>query len=107
MKKHEVLALLEDLPAEFDAGELLFVLTLGNEIERAEAEYGAGTDTSPAGVSSSESQAARRAKVWRRLYHDKEMMARLRNAIRMGQSRDHWIPFRQILEEERRRGGEG
>jgi hypothetical protein len=107
MRKHEVLALLDDLPDEFNGDELLFVLTLKNEIERALAECAPETDVPPVGSSNAESPAARRLRVWSRLYNDKEMMARLRNAIRMGKRRDHWIPFRQILEEERRRGGEG
>ena len=107
MKKHDVLALLEDLPDEFDTDELLFVLTLKGEIERAETKCASGTDVSPARAPNAESPAARRFGVWSRLYNDKEMMARLRNAIRMGQRRDHWIPFRQILEDERRRGSEG
>lgn len=101
MRKQEVRTVLEDLPDEFNADELLLMLSLKGEIERAEAECAVET-----GAPNVESPAARRFRVWSRLYNDKEMMARLRSAIRMGQRRDHWIPFRQILEEERRRGGE-
>jgi hypothetical protein len=47
MKKHEVLALLEELPHELNADELLFVLTLTGEIERAEAACAAESEASP------------------------------------------------------------
>jgi hypothetical protein len=106
MKKQEVVALLEELPDDFNADELLLVLALRGEIERAAVECAAESDATPAGAPNGESPAARRLRVWSRLYNDREMMARLRNAFRMGKRRDHWIPFRQVQEEARRRRGE-
>jgi hypothetical protein len=47
MKKQEVLAVLEELPEQFDGEELLFVLSIKDEIERAEAAYAAEAGTPP------------------------------------------------------------
>jgi hypothetical protein len=105
MKKQEVLALLEDLPDEFDAGRLLCVLTIKDAVERAEAECAASAQASHAasGLDHRESRASRRYVAFSRLYDNKDLMARLQDACRMEQRRDHWIPFRQVQDEARRR----
>jgi hypothetical protein len=108
VKKQEVLALLEDLPDEFDAGRLLCVLAIKDAIERAEAECAASAQASRAGSGRDhrEGRAARRYVAFSRLYDNKDLMARLQDACKTEQRRDHWIPFRQVQDQARRRGDE-
>jgi hypothetical protein len=112
MKKHEVLALLEELPDEFDAGRFLYVLTLRHSLERAEADFAAGEFTSQPGEAPTlwEQRRARHKRtieVLERVAQNREEWTRRIAASEEARSRgeQYGVPFRQIREEERRRRG--
>lgn len=110
MNKQEVLALLDDLPDEFDAGQFLYVLTLKHKLERAEADFAAGRLTSRDGEAPTlwEVRRARHERaiaVLGRVAKNSEEWARRIAASEEARSRgeQYAVPFRQILEEEERR----
>jgi len=110
MKKQEVLELLEDLPEEFDASQLLYVLTLKHKLERAEADFAAGRLTSRSGEAPTlwehrMAQHERTAEVLRRFAENSKEWARRIAASEEARKRgeQYGIPFRQILAEEGRR----
>jgi len=85
MKKQEVLALLSELPEEFDASQFVYPLTLKHRLERGEADLAAGRLTpdgeregSPgADQSPRESERARyqrKEQILTRMLNNKELM---------------------------------
>lgn len=114
MKKQEVLALLSELPEEFDASQFVYTLTLRHKLERAEADLAAGRLTSnderegPPGTDRSlpESERARyqrKEQILTRMLNNRELMDQVYSGIERIKRGERGIPFREIQEENRRR----
>ncbi len=112
MKKDDVLALLANLPDEFDATQLIYTLSLKHKVERAEADLAAGRCTPGEGAELSDWEQRRRRhlrtiEVLTRVSNNKELMDRVTASLEASDRGERGTPFRQIQEEARRRRGEG
>jgi hypothetical protein len=117
MKKQDVLALLSELPEEFDASQFVYTLTLKHKLERAEADLTAGHLTPndqrvglpSADRSLSESERARyqrREQILTHMLNNRELMEQVYSGIERIKRGERGTPFREILARERR-GAEG
>jgi hypothetical protein len=114
VKKQDVLALLADLPDEFDADQLLYTLSLQYRLERAESDLAAGRLT-PNGERESlpdldrklwEAELAyhrRKIKILSRAFDNKELMDQVYDGLQQIRRGVRGTPLRDL--QKRRKTG--